>query len=78
MAISLAQATAKVTLWMAVDDALAKNQSYTIGDRILTRVNADEVTKKLNYWLTIEAQLTRSANGQNRLGYSLANMSKKL
>lgn len=75
MAISLSDATAAVTAWMAADLAVAKGQSYSIGSRTLTRANADEITDKLNYWTGVEAQLQRSAAGQSRVSTAQAKFS---
>jgi len=72
MAISLVDATAAVAAWTAADLAVAKGQSYSIGSRTLTRANAEEITKKLNYWTGVEAQLQRSAAGETRVGVSQA------
>ncbi len=48
--ITLAQAQAKLTLWMAADDAVANGQSYSIAGRTLTRANSAEIMKNINYW----------------------------
>jgi len=48
--ITKAQAQAKLDLWMAVDDAVSRGQSYTIGDRSLTKVDAAEIDKKIDRW----------------------------
>jgi len=73
MAITLAQASAQVVAWEAASLAVAKGQSYTIGDRTLTRAHASEVRNMIQYWTRTEAQLQRVANGQQRTGVSLAN-----
>lgn len=31
--------------WLAADLAVSKGQSYTIGNRVLTRVNSSEINK---------------------------------
>lgn len=73
MAITLAQATAQVAAWEAASLAVAKGQSYTIGDRTLTRVHASEIRSMINYWSRQEATQQRLANGQQSTGVSLAN-----
>jgi len=50
MAISFSEAQAKLTLWMAADDAVAKGQEYTIGGRSLTRANAREIRSNIEFW----------------------------
>lgn len=58
--ITLAQAEAKLTLWMAADDAVAKGQSYTIGGRALSRADAAEIRANIDYW---EAKVQRLSRG---------------
>jgi len=48
--ITLAQAEAKLALWIAADDAVAKSQSYRVGDRTLTRADADLIDKRIDKW----------------------------
>lgn len=57
--ITLAQAEAKLTLWMAADDAVASNQSYSIGDRSMTRADAGEIQGKITYWNNMVQKLSR-------------------
>ena len=57
--ITLDQAQAQLTLWLAADSAVASGQSYSIGDRHLTRANATEITKKIDYWDMQVQRLTR-------------------
>lgn len=68
--LSLADAQAKLTLWMAADDAVAQGQSYTIqgtsGARSLTRINADEIRKNITFWSAIVARLDRGGIGLQR------------
>ncbi len=73
--ITLATATARLTSWIAADAAIALGQSYTIGDRTLTRVHAAEVRNNINYWTRQEAKLTRIAAGESGLSYSRAKFS---
>lgn len=72
MAITLAQATAQLSLWMDADASVATGQSYTINGRSLTRANASEITDKIQYWSSVESKLQRIANGQTGTGVSLA------
>ncbi len=50
MAITLAQAQAKLKLWMAADDAVASGQSYMVGGRMLTRAQSMEIRKNITFW----------------------------
>lgn len=72
MAISLAQATAQLQLWIDADASTATGQSYTINGRTLTRANATEITTKIQYWSSVESQLQRVANGKSGMNVSLA------
>ena len=59
MAITLAQAEAKVTLWMAAEDAVATGQSYSIGTRSLTRADLKDIRETIDYWEGKVQRLTR-------------------
>ncbi len=49
-AITLVQAETQLALWLAADTAVASGQSYAMGDKSLTRANAAEIRKNLDYW----------------------------
>ena len=59
MSITLAQAEAKLELWMAADDAVATGQSYSIGTRALTRANSREIRDNISFWADQVNKLTR-------------------
>jgi hypothetical protein len=48
--ITLTQAEAKLTEWLAADTAVSSGQSYTIGGRSLSRANAKEIRENIEYW----------------------------
>jgi hypothetical protein len=48
--LDLATAQAHLDQWIAADLAVATGQSYTIGGRSLTRANAAEIRKNIDYW----------------------------
>lgn len=73
--ITLALATAHLTSWLAADTAVTKGQSYTIGDRTLSRAHVAEIRNQINYWSKMEASLTRQANGKASVSVSLAKFS---
>lgn len=50
MALTKAQAQEHLDAWHAADLALATGQSYSIGNRTLTRENAQEVRNMIAYW----------------------------
>lgn len=72
--ITLAIATARLDIWLAADAAVAGGQSYQVasggGDqRMLTRANAAEIRKNIDYWQNWVNKLTRAAAGRNRTRY---------
>lgn len=58
--ITLAQAQARLTDWLAADAAVAKNQSYSVAGRALTRANAREIRENISYW---DEQVKRLSRG---------------
>lgn len=48
--ITLEQAQTHLDLWLKADIAVATGQSYEIGSRKLTRADASEIRKNINYW----------------------------
>lgn len=60
--ITLVRAEELLALWIAADKAVATGQSYSIGGRSLTRANAEEITKKINYYNSLIAQLSRGGS----------------
>lgn len=71
--ITLAQAQAQLDLWVAADAAVAAGQSYSIGGRSLTRVNAAEITNKIDYWMRRVAEIQRGGAGRVRVRYGVPN-----
>lgn len=61
--ITLAQAEAKLTTWMAAMDKIAAGQSYSISaggsSRTLNRANLAEVQEQVDYWDRQVKRLTR-------------------
>jgi len=72
MPVSLADAQTALSAWVAADLAVAGGQSYAIGSRILTRVDADEIRKSINYWSDLEAKLTRANAGESKTSFQRA------
>lgn len=58
--ISLTDAQARLDDWMAADAAVARNQSYSIGDRALTRADAKEIRANIVFWNDMVIGLSRS------------------
>ena len=57
--ITLAQAQARLDLWMDADAALTRNQRYRIGERELTRADARTVRENIEYWDRAVRRLAR-------------------
>lgn len=51
-----------LTNWLAASVAVAASQSYTIGDRTLTRANAKEVREMVKFWNGEVQRLSRTRN----------------
>jgi hypothetical protein len=66
--ITLAQAEAKLTLWMDANDAVASGQQYTIGSRSLSRVNAEEIREQIQFWDAKVKELSRGTTGMRIRG----------
>lgn len=48
--ITLAEAEAKLALWMEADDKVASGQSYSIGGRSLSRADAKMIQENIKFW----------------------------
>ena len=60
--ITQAQAETNLTAWVAASEAVASNQSYTIGDRTLTRANAQHIMSMVKFWNGEVQRLSRTRN----------------
>jgi len=63
MAITLAQAQAKLALWLAAEDAVAGGQSYSIGGRSLSRVDVAKIAERITHWNREVDRLTAGRSG---------------
>lgn len=70
MAIDPATAQAHLDQWLAADLAVAGNQSYTIGDRQLTRANAAEIRSNIDYWSAQLSRANKRAAGRGGIRFS--------
>ncbi|MEX0852625.1 MAG: DUF6148 family protein [Bauldia sp.] len=66
--ITLAQAEAKLTLWMAANDAVASGQEYAIGSRSLKRTDAAEIREQIQFWDGKVKELSRGSTGMRIRG----------
>lgn len=61
--ITKEQAEAQLNAWLAASQAVAQGQSYTIstdsGSRSLTRANAQEILRQIQFWDTQVKRLSR-------------------
>ncbi len=69
--ITVAQAQSQLDAWLAASSAVARSQSYEIEGRKLTRADAGEIRRQINYW---EGKLHAARNGGRRMrvGYGVA------
>lgn len=67
--ITLALAQAQLDLWLAADTAVAAGQSYSIKDRSLSRADAAEITRKIDYWNGWVQKLALATSGRGRTRY---------
>lgn len=71
--ITLAQAQAKLDMWLAAEEALATSQSYEIevegNRRQLTRADLGAIAKRITFWNNKVVALSRSASGSSRVRY---------
>lgn len=64
--ITLTIAQANLDLWLAADEAVSTGQSYSIKDRSLSRVDAAEISRKIDYWQGWVERLTPRTQSRTR------------
>jgi len=68
MGLDLRYANEQLDLWLSADRAVSNAQSYTIGNRTLTRVNASEIRKNIDYWQgKIDSLESQSVTGKRKI-----------
>lgn len=72
MTMTAAIAQTHLDAWLAADLGLARNASYSIGDRTLTRADAAEVTQRINSWQRTVNALNAEAAGAKAPGIKIA------
>ncbi len=50
MVFTKEQCERHLNMWLEAEEKVARGQSYTIGSRTLTRVNANEISKNIEIW----------------------------
>lgn len=63
MPLDLATAQAHLETWLAAETAVAKGQSYAIGNRQMRRADLAEIRASIEFWDAKVQQLTAN-NGQ--------------
>lgn len=64
--ITLANAQTQLAAWLDADAKVATGQSYEISGRRLTRADAAEITRKIEYWNAKVVTLSNQAQGRTR------------
>lgn len=49
-AITLTQAQARLAQYLTAEEQVLKGQSYSIGDRALTRADLEDIREGIKYW----------------------------
>ena len=65
--ITSSQAQIQLDLWIAADTTVANGQSYSIGNRSLTRADAEEITSKIKFWSGLVTKLSRGGATARRV-----------
>lgn len=66
--IDLPFAQEQLTAWQAASLAVAAGQSYSVGTRALTRVNAQEIRQQIAYWNGLVQKLSAGSGLRVHLG----------
>lgn len=64
--ITLERARIHLNAWLDAELTVTKGQSYTIGNRTLTRANLSEITKQVERWETKVEQLASKGSSKRR------------
>ncbi len=64
--ITLAQAEARLTMYMSAEEKVLQGQSYKIGERELRRADLAEIRKAIEYWDQKVKEISSSASGRGR------------
>ena len=62
MVFTKEQCEKHLNMWLAAEEKVATGQSYTIGNRTLTRVNATEIAKNIELWAG-RLEIAKGKNG---------------
>ncbi len=65
MPVTLTEAQTMLDTWMEAERKIAAGQSYSIGDRSLTRAHLGEVGKRISYW---RSEVDKLTSGRTKAG----------
>lgn len=69
--ITLEQAEAQLAVWLDASTAVAANQSYTINGRSLTRADAEQIRKQIDFWDSKINLLTRKTKTRRSVRFGV-------
>ena len=66
--ITLETAKRHLDAWLEAELAVTNAQSYTIGSRIMTKADLEEIRKTIDYWnaTVVELENAKKNGGRNR------------
>lgn len=67
--ITLAQAQTQLDAWLAASLAVTSGQSYSIGNRSLSRADAGEIRSQIEFWEGRVKSISAAASGRRRTRY---------
>lgn len=70
--ITLAQAQAQLDTWLEASTAVAAGQSWSVGIRSLTQVDAAEIQQQVEYWDKQVRKLSSGRSGMRLRGITPA------
>jgi len=69
--ITLAQAEAKLTYWLGIEEQLGMNASVTIGDKTFHRHDLKSISEMITIWNNRVQSLSSAAGGTSRIAYGV-------
>jgi len=66
------EAQTHLDAWLAADTATAGGKSYTIGNRALTRADAEEISRQITYWRRVWLTMDANDKGNKNPGVRVA------
>lgn len=69
-------ANERLDLWLEAEAKVAGGQSYTIGDRTMTRADLSEIRSQIRFWEGRVEQLERRQSNRSKTRQIVPNMDK--